>query len=100
MEALKQLSTFYLENTLQARRDLRSKIEKRSLDINVNLLTSFSIMKDSFTSIYNEITEMSNCVKEITFKLQNSKEQTRLLLQQTNMLQCGRHVFIQQFLSL
>lgn len=34
LEALKELSTFFTENTLQARRNLRSKIEKRSLVIN------------------------------------------------------------------
>jgi hypothetical protein len=34
LEALKELSTFFTENTLQARRNLRSKIEKRSLSIN------------------------------------------------------------------
>ena len=34
LEALKELSTFFIENTLQARRSLRSKIEKRSLAIN------------------------------------------------------------------
>lgn len=34
LEALKELSTFFNENTLQARRNLRSKIEKRSLVIN------------------------------------------------------------------
>jgi hypothetical protein len=34
LEALKELSTFFTENTLQARRNLRSKIEKRSLAIN------------------------------------------------------------------
>ncbi|XP_018574579.1 conserved oligomeric Golgi complex subunit 6 isoform X2 [Anoplophora glabripennis] len=100
LEALKQLSTFYPENTIQARRDLRSKIEKRSLDINVNLLSSFSIVKDSFTSIYNQIAEMSNCVKEITCKLQNSKQQTRLLLQETSALQSGRNkMIIQQKIS-
>jgi hypothetical protein len=34
LEALKELSTFFTENSLQARRNLRSKIEKRSLAIN------------------------------------------------------------------
>jgi hypothetical protein len=39
LEALKELSTFFTENTLQARRNLRSKIEKRSLVINEVLLS-------------------------------------------------------------
>jgi uncharacterized protein (DUF342 family) len=39
LEALKELSTFFTENTLQARRNLRSKIEKRSLAINEVVLS-------------------------------------------------------------
>lgn len=39
LEALKELSTFFTENTLQARRNLRSKIEKRSLAINEVILS-------------------------------------------------------------
>nr|CAD7441775.1 unnamed protein product [Timema bartmani] len=40
LEALKELSTFFTENTLLARRNLRSKIEKRSIVINeVNLIS-------------------------------------------------------------
>ncbi|KAJ8912949.1 hypothetical protein NQ315_000004 [Exocentrus adspersus] len=91
LEALKQLSTFYSENTLPSRRDLRSKIEKRSLDININLLSSFSKVKDTFMSIYNDIVEMNRCVDEITCKLQNSKQRSKALLQQTSMLYSGRN---------
>jgi hypothetical protein len=39
LDALKELSTFFTENTLQARRNLRSKIEKRSLVINEVILS-------------------------------------------------------------
>jgi hypothetical protein len=39
LDALKELSTFFTENTLQARRNLRSKIEKRSLAINEVVLS-------------------------------------------------------------
>lgn len=34
LDALSDLSTFFKENTLQSRRNLRSQIEKRSLEIN------------------------------------------------------------------
>jgi hypothetical protein len=42
LEALKELSTFFTDNTLQARRNLRSKIEKRSLVINEVFFTSLT----------------------------------------------------------
>ncbi|KAJ8937284.1 hypothetical protein NQ314_011964, partial [Rhamnusium bicolor] len=90
LEALKQLSTFYTENTLQARRNLRSQIEKRSLDINKNFLASFLEVKESFDSVYNDVTEMSRSLKDMTYRLQNSKVQTKQLLQQTSILQCER----------
>lgn len=34
LDALTDLSTFFIENTLQTRRNLRSQIEQRSLAIN------------------------------------------------------------------
>lgn len=34
LEALKEISEFYTENTLECRRGLRTKIEKRSLALN------------------------------------------------------------------
>lgn len=45
LEALSDLSTFFTENTLQSRRNLRSKIEKRSLTINENFLLAFKEVK-------------------------------------------------------
>ncbi|KAJ8944254.1 hypothetical protein NQ318_013665 [Aromia moschata] len=87
LEALKQLSSFYKENTLQARRNLRSQIEKRSLDINRDFLASFLEVKETFDLVYNDVEEMSKSIKEMTHRLQNSKTQTKQLLQQTNVLQ-------------
>ena len=40
-EALKELSTFFTENTLKNRRYLRGEIERRSLQINVDFLKDF-----------------------------------------------------------
>ncbi|XP_023022875.2 conserved oligomeric Golgi complex subunit 6 isoform X1 [Leptinotarsa decemlineata] len=96
LEALKQLSTFYSENTLQARRNLRSQIEKRSLDINKEFLSSFLEVKQSFDSVYSDVAEMSESIKEMTKRLQNSKTQTKQLLQQTSALQREREQSIAQ----
>lgn len=87
IEALRELSTFYTENSLQARRNLRSQIEKRSLDINENFLASFKEVKQSFDKVYDDIAEMNKSIQEMTYRLQNSKSQTKQLLQKTSSLQ-------------
>lgn len=87
LEALKELSTFYKENTIQARRNLRSQIEKRSLEINESFLYSFKEVKDAFDAVYKDITDISKSLHEMTVQLQNTKHQTKQLLEQTNNLQ-------------
>lgn len=87
LEALKQLSTFYTENTLQARRNLRSQIEKRSLSINENFLTAFRNVKESFDVIYNDIIDMGKFVQEMSDCLQNAKQQIKPLIAHTASLQ-------------
>lgn len=92
LEALTQLSCYYKENNLQARRNLRSQIEKRSLDINSEFLSSFSEVKETFDAVYTDISEMSKSIKDMTIRLQNSKMQRKQLLQQTSVLQSERYV--------
>lgn len=87
---MEQLSTFYKENNLQARRNLRSQIEKRSLDINAEFLLSFLEVKNAFEDVYNDVNEMASSVKAIAQRLQNSKLQRKQLLEQTNLLQTDR----------
>lgn len=93
MEALKELSTFYTENTLHARRNLRSQIEKRSLEINENFLTAFREVKESFDDLYKNIYEMNSSLQDMTIRLQNAKSQTKQLLEQTGVLQDDRYDF-------
>lgn len=90
LEALTQLSTYYKENNLQARRSLRSQIEKRSLDINTEFLSSFLEVKEAFDAVYDDVTEMSKSIKDMTQRLQNSKLQRKQLLQQTSIFQSER----------
>ncbi|XP_018336028.1 conserved oligomeric Golgi complex subunit 6 isoform X2 [Agrilus planipennis] len=87
LDALKELSTFYGENTIQARRNLRSQIEKRSLEINQNFLASFREVKDVFDNVYQDVVEMSQSIEEMTTKLKNAKAQTKQLLERTRQLQ-------------
>ncbi|XP_017780068.1 PREDICTED: conserved oligomeric Golgi complex subunit 6 [Nicrophorus vespilloides] len=86
LEALRQLSSFYKDNTLQARRNLRSQIEKRSLLINENFLSAFREVKESFDDVYNDVADMSKSIRDMTNRLQNARIQTKHLLDQTNSL--------------
>lgn len=92
IEALRELSTFYTENTLQARRNLRSQIEKRNLDINQDFLASFKEVKDSFDSVYDDIVQMNKSIQDMSLQLQNAKSHTKALLQKTSELQVSFYV--------
>lgn len=87
LEALKELSTFFTDNTLQSRRNLRSQIEKRSLGINEDFLLAFREVKGALDEVYNDVVTMTDSVKEMTTRLQNTKAQTKSLIEQTTSYQ-------------
>ncbi|OAD55396.1 Conserved oligomeric Golgi complex subunit 6 [Eufriesea mexicana] len=87
LEALKELSTFFTENTLNSRRNLRSKIERRSLAINEEFLSAFREVKSSLDNIYQDVLAMNTAVQCMTNRLQVTKTQTSQLIDQTAKLQ-------------
>ncbi|XP_076760998.1 conserved oligomeric Golgi complex subunit 6 isoform X2 [Xylocopa sonorina] len=87
LEALKELSTFFTENTLNSRRNLRSKIERRSLAINEEFLNAFREVKSSLDNIYQDVLAMNAAVQCMTNHLQVTKTQTSQLIDQTAKLQ-------------
>ncbi|XP_060811125.1 conserved oligomeric Golgi complex subunit 6 [Bombus pascuorum] len=87
LEALKELSTFFTENTLSSRRNLRSKIERRSLAINEDFLVAFREVKSSLDDIYQDVLAMNTAVQCMTNRLQATKTQTSQLIDQTAKLQ-------------
>ncbi|XP_046828194.1 conserved oligomeric Golgi complex subunit 6 isoform X1 [Vespa crabro] len=87
LEALKELSTFFTENTLNARRNLRSKIERRSLAINEDFLSAFREVKTCLDNIYQDVLAMNNSVQCMTNRLQVTKTKTSQLIEQTTKLQ-------------
>uniref|UniRef100_A0A182LWZ2 Conserved oligomeric Golgi complex subunit 6 n=1 Tax=Anopheles culicifacies TaxID=139723 RepID=A0A182LWZ2_9DIPT len=87
LDALSDLSTFFKENTLQSRRNLRSQIEKRSLEINLNFLSAFKEVKEVLDGICDDINSMSNSVENMKSQLHNTEVQTKDLIQQANTLQ-------------
>lgn len=87
LEALADLSTFFTDNTLQNRRNLRSQIEKRSVGINENFLNAFREVKFALDAVCTEIDTMANSVRTMKDDLENSKALTHDLITQTNSLQ-------------
>ncbi|XP_034941997.1 conserved oligomeric Golgi complex subunit 6 [Chelonus insularis] len=87
LEALTELSTFFTENTSNTRRDLRSKIEKRSLAINDEFLSAFREVKSTLDAIHEDVLSMNNSIQTMTNNLQATKTQTLTLLDRTTKLQ-------------
>ncbi|KAI8127146.1 Conserved oligomeric Golgi complex subunit 6 [Lucilia cuprina] len=87
LEALKDSSNFFVENTLQNRRNLRSQIEKRSVNINENFLRSFREVKLSLDAVCNDLDTLSSSVQAMKNDLESSKALTHDLIKQTNDLQ-------------
>eukprot|EP00123_Amoebidium_parasiticum_P015477 comp22991_c4_seq1/m.36606 comp22991_c4_seq1/g.36606 ORF comp22991_c4_seq1/g.36606 comp22991_c4_seq1/m.36606 type:complete len:801 (-) comp22991_c4_seq1:43-2445(-) len=87
VEALKALSKFYTDNTLKARRNLRSDIERRSLEVNYEFLEAFEMVKKRLDEVQKEVTSMKQCCDEMNQRLQAAKEQTAGVIDTTNELQ-------------
>ncbi|KAL4226096.1 Golgi transport complex subunit 6 [Mactra antiquata] len=86
LEALKALSTFFGENSLRTRRNLRSDIERRSLAINEEFLQTFQVVKNQLDSVYADVKAMNDCCQDMTTRLKNAKAQTHDLINQTTKL--------------
>ncbi|XP_027413151.1 conserved oligomeric Golgi complex subunit 6 isoform X2 [Bos indicus x Bos taurus] len=87
LEALKALSTFFVENSLRTRRNLRGDIERRSLAINEEFVSIFKEVKEELESIHEDVQAMSSCCQDMTSRLQAAKEQTQDLIVKTTKLQ-------------
>ncbi|KAG9491968.1 conserved oligomeric Golgi complex subunit 6 [Eleutherodactylus coqui] len=87
LEALKALSSFFTENSLRSRRNLRGDIERRSLSINEEFVAIFKNVKEELESINEDVQAMSNCCLDMTGRLKAAKEQTQDLIVKTTKLQ-------------
>lgn len=91
-EALKELSTFFITDyTPNTRRNLRNKIEKRSLFINDEFLTAFKEVKSTLDNIHMDVLTMNNSIRTMIDHVQNSKTQTLSLINRTTKLQNERY---------
>ncbi|XP_056417957.1 conserved oligomeric Golgi complex subunit 6 [Hyla sarda] len=87
LEALRALSSFFTENSLRSRRNLRGDIERRSLSINEEFVAIFKNVKEELESINEDVQAMSNCCQDMTSRLKAAKEQTQDLIGKTTKLQ-------------
>ncbi|KAH8407553.1 hypothetical protein KR222_005318, partial [Zaprionus bogoriensis] len=90
LDALNGLSSFFTENTLQQRRNLRSQIERRSVGINENFLQAFRQVKLALDEVCGDLDTMASSVDTMRSDLESSKALTRDLIEQTNKLQQQR----------
>nr|CAG4651713.1 EOG090X03SX [Triops cancriformis] len=82
LEALKELSAFFKENTINSRRNLRGEIERRSLIIKQEVLAAFKNVKEALDAVENDAMSLDKTCKEMSARLQATKTQTHHLLDQ------------------
>lgn len=90
LDALNGLSSFFTENTLQNRRNLRSQIEQRSVAINENFLKAFRQVKIALDEVCEDLDTMASSVDTMRSDLESSKALTKDLIEQTNKMQQQR----------
>lgn len=87
LEALKTLSSFFPENSIRSRRNLRSDIEKRSLVLNEEFLSAFRNIKEQLDGVCQDIGSMDECSSNMLSRLKQVKLQTNELISKTTKLQ-------------
>lgn len=74
LASLNTLSTFYTENTQQARRNLRSTIEKRCLSINHDFLRASDAAQQALDRVEEEVNALADCCNRLIFMPSHSPE--------------------------
>ncbi|KAH7553358.1 hypothetical protein JRO89_XS12G0001900 [Xanthoceras sorbifolium] len=86
LASLKTLSTFYTDNTPQARRNLRSTIEKRSLSINLDFLHASNAAQQALDQVEEEVNELAECCDRIEKALNSCNATTGNIIETTERL--------------
>ena len=86
LDALRELSVFYGDNSVHARRGLRSSIEQRGLTINRRLLTAFEGLQGQLDAVDSEVESLCAACGSIASRLQDARASTEVLLAQTARL--------------
>lgn len=77
---MRGLSTFFTENTIDTRRSLRSNIEKRSLTVNEEFLTSFGQVKQKLDILNGDVMKMSATVNSMIIQVRECKDTNKDML--------------------
>lgn len=86
LSSLSTLSTFYTDNSPQARRNLRSTIEKRSLSINQEFLQASDAAQQALDRVEEEVDVLAECCDRIAKALSNCNATTGDLISTTERL--------------
>ena len=104
-EALRVLSEFMGENSLQARRNLRSNLERRGLSFSQDFRDLLGDLATHVNLLQDEVKEMRECCQDMQQRLLETKTKTAGLLQETAGLKARgsqlemRNVVVQAFLK-
>ncbi|KAJ8647224.1 hypothetical protein MRB53_000247 [Persea americana] len=86
LASLNTLSTFYTDNSLQSRRNLRSTIEKRSLSINLEFLLASEAAQQSLDRVEEEVNALAECCDKIAKALSSCNATTGDIISTTERL--------------
>ncbi|WOK99927.1 conserved oligomeric Golgi complex subunit 6 [Canna indica] len=86
LASLATLSTFYADNTPQARRNLKSSIEQRSLAINHHFLHASLAAQQALDRVEEEVNGLADCCEQIAKALSSCSESTGDIINTTERL--------------
>lgn len=86
LTSLSTLSTFYSDNSPQARRNLRSTIEKRALDINHDFLSASDAAQQALDQVEEEVNALADCCDRIAKALNSCSATTGDIISTTERL--------------
>ncbi|KAJ4952435.1 hypothetical protein NE237_029267 [Protea cynaroides] len=86
LASLNTVSTFYTDNTPQARRNLRSTIEKRSLAINHEFLHASKAAQQALDRVEEEVNALADCCDKIAKALSSCNASTGDIISTTERL--------------
>uniref|UniRef100_A0A803LRC9 Conserved oligomeric Golgi complex subunit 6 n=2 Tax=Chenopodium quinoa TaxID=63459 RepID=A0A803LRC9_CHEQI len=84
--SLSTLSTFYSDNSPQARRNLRSTIEKRALSINHDFLSASDAAQQALDQVEEEVNALAECCDRIAKALNSCSATTGDIISTTERL--------------
>ncbi|KAJ8468136.1 hypothetical protein OPV22_030688 [Ensete ventricosum] len=86
LSSLATLSTFYADNTPQARRNLRSSIEQRALAINHHFLDASLSAQQALDTVEEEVNALAECCDQIAKALSSCSASTGDIISTTERL--------------